>query len=385
MQAHRMKHIERVLAAIDLREPDRVPMDLGGPISGITKVAYDNLKSYLRLEGLPSVIWDSMQGLVEIPEAILEEFDIDFRHIRLNPPKKEEIRVTSEDTYTNEFGITLRKQYHGYYFEMVEGLNPLYDALGIDDVRKYKGPRPHEGRTQGLRKKARRLLDEGYALTCDSFTGGILELAIWLRGFNKFYRDLTMNPELVDALLDETLEIHKALWGAFLNEVGDYVQVVLYGDDYGMQHGMLISPTMWREKVKPRVKELLSFIKKGFKVKVQLHSCGSIRPIMGDLIEIGFDIINPVQPRAKDMDSSELKREFGNSVCFHGGVDIQHVLPRGSVEDVEKEVAERIRDYAPGGGYILAAAHNIQPDVPPQNIEMMFDACRKFGRYPISI
>jgi len=380
-----MKHIERVLAAIDLREPDRVPMDLGGPISGITKVAYDNLKSYLHLEGLPSVIWDSMQGLVEIPEAILEEFDIDFRHIRLNPPKKEEIRVASENTYTNEFGITLRKQYHGYYFEMVEGLNPLYDASTIDDVRKYRGPKPHEGRTQGLGKKARKSLDEGYALTCDSFTGGILELAIWLRGFNKFYRDLTMNPELVDALLDETLEIHKALWGAFLNEVGDYVQVVLYGDDYGMQHGMLISPTMWREKVKPRVKELLSFIKKGFKVKVQLHSCGSIRPIIGDLIEIGFDIINPVQPRAKDMDSSELKREFGKSVCFHGGVDIQYILPRGSVEDVEKEVAERIRDYAPGGGYVLAAAHNIQPDVPPQNIGMMFDAGRKFGRYPISI
>jgi len=380
-----MEHIERVLAAMDLREPDRVPMDLGGPISGITNVAYDNLKRYLRLEGLPSVTWDSMQGLVEIPDAILERFDIDFRHIRLNPPDKEEMKVVTEGTYTNEFGITLRKQYHGYYFEMVEGLNPLHDALSVSDVSKYRGPEPHEGRTRGLRNRARELLDGGYCLTCDSFTGGILELAIWLRGFNKFYRDLGTNPELVDALLDETLEIHKALWKAFLDEVGDYVHIVLYGDDYGMQHGMLISPAMWREKVKPRVKELLSFIKKGFKVKVQLHSCGSIRPIMGDLIEIGFDIINPVQPRAKDMDSSELKREFGKSVCFHGGVDIQRVLPQGSVEDVEKEVATRIRDYAPGGGYILAAAHNIQPDVPPQNIATMFDAGRKFGLYPMSV
>jgi len=380
-----MEHIDRVLAAIELREPDRIPMDLGGPISGMTKVAYDNLKNYLRLQGLPSVIWDSMQGLVEIPDEILGRFDIDLRHIGLNPPEKEETKVVSEDTYTNEFGITLRKQYHGYYFEMVEGLNPLFDASSIDDVRKYKGPNPHEGRTRGLRNKARKFLDDGYGLTCDSFTGGILELAIWLRGFSKFYRDLRTNPELVDALLDKTLEVHKALWGAFLSEVGDYAQIVLYGDDYGMQRGMLISPTMWREKVKPRVRELVSFIKKGFKVKVQLHSCGSIRPIIGDLIEMGFDIINPVQPRAKDMDSSELKREFGERVCFHGGIDIQYVLPRGSVEDVEKEVATRIRDYAPGGGYILAAAHNIQPDVPPQNIAMMFDAGRKFGRYPISI
>ena len=376
-----MNSVERVLTTINLKEPDRVPLDLGGPISGITKIAYDGLKTHLEMRELPSVVWDRMQQLVEIDERVLQRFGIDFRHIRLNPPRKEEIKEVSGESFVNEWGITFRRS--GYYFEIVDDLSPLYKASLIDEVESYRGPKPHEGRFRGLREKAKKLSEQGFAVTCDAFTGGVLELPVWLRGFKKFYHDLVANPEFADALLDRASELLKLFWGAFLDEVGDYAHIALIGDDYGMQQGMLISPKMWREKVKNRIRELFSFVKQKAKVKIELHSCGSVRPIVGDLIEIGLDVLNPVQPRAKDMDSFQLKEEFGDRICFHGGIDIQYVLPTGSRKDVQDEVKTKIQAFAPGGGYILGAAHNLQPDVPPSNIAAMYDAAHRYGRYPI--
>ena len=205
-----MEHVERVLRAVNLKEPDRVPIDLGGPISGIHKIAYERLKDYLGYRELPVVVWDVMQQLAEIDERILNRFDVDFRHLRLNPPSKEEVKIISEDCLVNEFGLVLKRC--GYYFEMVEEKAPLHDAKSVADVERYKGPEPHEGRLKGLREKAKELSEKGFAVTFDAFTGGILELAVWLRGFKKFYYDFVVNPEFSNALLDKALEIHKRFW-----------------------------------------------------------------------------------------------------------------------------------------------------------------------------
>jgi len=358
-----------------------VPIDIGGPVASITKIAYDNLTAHLGMKMPESVVWDTMQQLVYIEERILKNFCVDTRHIQLNPPRRNEIKQISESSFVNEFGVTLRKV--GYFFEIVG--NPLSEAVNGEDIENHSWPKPHEGRTKGLGEKARRLYEEGYAVVADAFTGGIFEVPQWLRGFMQFYYDLAGKPEISNALMDKMLEIHKDFWGAYLDEVGDYVQIVCLGDDYGMQDRMLISPKMFRERIKPRVKELYSFIKRKAKVKIFHHSCGSIRPIIGDLAEMGVDILNPVQPRAKDMVSEEIKKEHGDKLCFHGGVDIQHVLPKGSPREVEEEVKKRIEAFAPGGGYIAAPAHNIQPDVPPQNILALYKAVHKYGKYSLNL
>jgi uroporphyrinogen decarboxylase len=380
-----MEHIERVLLSINKKEPDRVPIDLGGVISGITKVAYDSLVKYMGIENVESRIWDEMQGLVDIDEKVLEHFGVDFRHIRPNAPRIDEVR-RGEGWLINEFGLTLKKQYQGYYYEFVEEKAPLRSAKSILDVEKYRGPEPHEARFLGLAKRMQSMIDQGFAVTADSFLGGVLELAVWLRGFNKFYYDILGNPELANALLDKSLEINKRFWEGYLSEVADFATIILLADDYGQQNGLLMSPTIWRKLVKPRLKDLIALVRKhAKKPKIQFHSCGSVEPIIDELAEVGVDILNPVQPRAKDMDSKHLVEKYDKRVCYHGGIDIQYVLPKGTRKEVEEEVIRRIRDLAPGGGYVLAGAHNIQPDVPPENIETMFRIALENGRYPIAL
>lgn len=359
-----MEHVERVLAVLNHKEPDRIPIDMGSPIDGIHYVALKRLLQLMDLEEYPVTIFDRMQGLGEIPEPLLRQFDVDFRHVRLNPPRLDETKYISPDEYVNEFGITLRRC--GHYFDMVEELKPLYNAKSPKDVEKYIPPKPHEGRVRGLGKIAKQYMDEGYAVVMDAYTGGIWELAQWLHGLSNSLKDVVLNPELMDAILDLTLEIHKSFWGAILNEVGDYVHIVLYGDDYGLQTGPQMLPRTWERFIFPRLRELVSFVKKNSKARFMLHCCGGIRPLIGKIIEAGVDILNPLQPRAKGMNRKELREEFGGRIIFHGGVDIQYVLPKGTIKEVEDEVVDVIETFAPG--YIFSPAHNIQADVPPHNI-----------------
>jgi len=351
------------LAVLNHKEPDRIPIDMGGSINSIHHVALKRLLQFMGLEEYPVRIFHRMQGLGEIPEAILRQFDVDFRHVRLNPPRLDEIKYISPDEYVNEFGITFRRC--GYYFEMVEELKPLYNAKSPRDVERYIPPKPHEGRVRGLGKVAKQYMDEGYAVVVEAFAG-IWEQAQRLHGLSNSLKNIVLNPELMDAILDLALEIHKSFWEAILNEVGDYGHIALCCDDYGHQAGPQISPRLWERFIFPRLKELVSFIKSNSRMKFMLHSCGGIRPLIGKIIEAGVDILNPLQPRAKGMDRKELKKEFGRRIIFHGGVDIQYTLPRGTIEDVEKEVIEVIDTYAPS--YIFSPAHNIQVDTPPENI-----------------
>lgn len=380
-----MQHIDRVLLSIDRKEPDRVPVDLGGVISGITKAAYDNLLKHLGFRVVESKIWDVMQGLVDVDEKILERFGVDIRHIRPNPPREDEVK-RGEGWIVNEFGLTLKRQYQGYYYELVEDKAPLYSAKSIEDIERYVAPEPHEERFSNIGKRAKVFLESGLAVTADTFLGGVLELAVWLRGFNKFYYDIIADPEFASALLDRTLEINKRFWEAYLIEVGDYATIVLCADDYGHQDGLLMSPALWRKLVKPRLWDLISHLKRfAKKAKIQFHSCGSVEPIIEELADVGVDILNPVQPRAKDMDSRHLVEKYDKRVCYHGGIDTQYTLPKGTENEVEQEVRRRIHDLGPSGGYILAGAHNIQPDVPPQNIDTMFKKAQEYGRYPITV
>jgi uroporphyrinogen decarboxylase len=368
---------ERIKNAIQFREIDRIPRDLGGPVSGISKIAYEKLLRYWNMPSRDIQISDIIQQLAVIDEKVLTKLEVDTRHVQMFPPNKEELTLHGEiASFYNAYGIQYQpigtSEYQTLYYEMVS--YPLTEA-SFKEVQDYEFPFPTEKWFIGCEKKARGYWNEGYAVVADPFSGGILEQTIGLRGFHTFLSDLYRNRDIIEYLLDQNMQNQQMIWENWLNEVGDWTTIAMYGDDYGTQGRLLLHPQMWRELVKPRVKSLIRSIKTKFPhIKVQLHSCGSIAEIVPDLIEIGFDILNPVQP-TPSMDHMSLKQNFGSKICFHGGVDIQEILPRGSPTQVEQEV-NRILDTLASDhtGYIFAMAHNILADVPPENIVAAFNA-----------
>jgi len=223
---------------------------------------------------------------------------------------------------------------------------------------------------------------EQHGVFIGGLSAGIMEMAAWTRGFANYFSDFANNEKLLVALMRKVMELKMAYWEKALAEVGDYVDAVNEADDFAAQFRMLISPGMYRKIVKPLHKELFDFIHAHTKAKLFFHSCGAIRPVIGDLIEIGVDILNPVQVSATGMDSAELKKEFGKDVTFWGGgVDTQRVLGDGTLEQVRADTRRRIEDLAPGGGFVFATVHNIQGNVPPENIMAMWETLQEFGRY----
>ncbi len=330
--------------------------------------------------------------VAKVSEEILTRFDVDFRRVSLRPPDGFQTIVHPDGAWTDEWGITKRKVGHYsarlgrivYYAEMV---NPPLAEASVADLETYPWPDPYDpGRYRGLAEEVQYLYENtDYALVASAIGQGILEQAQWLRGPQQFLMDLLVSKEFALRLIEKVLEFQLAVMERYIEIVGPYVQMVETSDDYGTQVGSLISPALYREMLQPSHRRLVETIKGKTKAKVFLHSCGSISDILEDLIDAGVDVINPVQPLAKSMDSYALKKRFGKRIVFHGGIDVQRVLPYGSVEDVREEVKRRIQAFGPGGGYILAPAHNIQDDVPPENAIALFEAAHQYGQYPISM
>ncbi len=205
-----------------------------------------------------------------------------------------------------------------------------------------------------------------------------------MRGFERFFMDLVQDQALAGAILDKALEIKLRFWETVFGQIGDILDVIYDADDYGSQMAPLIAPDLWRKMIKPRISELYAFVHANSRAKVFLHSDGAIKSLIPDLIEAGVDGLNPVQFTAEGMDLPELKREFGREIAFWGGgVDTQKVLPRGTPEEVRAQVLRNVETLMPGGGYIFATVHNIQADVPPENIVAMVEALREAGRLPL--
>ena len=363
---------ERVQCALNHEKPDRTPMDLGGGVSTLTYGAYARLVRHLGI-GNPQGRVGEFKVMVEIDEPVLESLGVDFRSVFLNPRDGWQPKNFPDGTFDDEWGIRFRDI--GDYTEIVG--HPLAGAT-LEDLSSFSWPDlTDKSRVKGLRQKAVAWHERGYALALGSVGGRVFEQAQWLRGMSRFLEDLVLNADFAEALMDRLVVLQKDFFDNVLGEVGDVLEVVCLGDDLATQRGLLISPDMYRRLIKPRQAEVCSRIKARTKAKIMHHSCGAVRPFIGDLIEIGVDILNPVQPLASGMDRAELKKEFGRRVCFWGGVDEQKTLPFGSPGDVRREVHEAIESLGPDGGYVLSPAHNIQPDVSPQNILAMYEACRE--------
>lgn len=382
---------ERVKAALEHREPDRVPFDLGGSVlTGMNRHCYTNLRKYLGMPGKEVEIYDVMQQLARIDDDMIERLKIDVRCVDPSPPSKKGLAKDIErdgDYYkmTDEWGIGWKMPVEkGHYFDMME--RPLADAETIEDIEKFPWPDPVDpARFATLKERADKYVyEEKKAYILGRQYAGIWETALWMCGFEKFFCDMVLNEKFAHALMDKITELKMQYWEKALETVGENVLIVSEADDLATQNSLLCSVDLYKKIVHPYHKKLFEFIKKKAKNKVYIfyHTCGAVIPMIPYLIEEGVDILNPVQVNAKDMDTKVLKREFGKDITFWGGgVDTQRVLPFGTPEEVREEVKRRIEDLAPGGGFVFAAIHNVQSDVPPENFMAMWETLQEYGIY----
>lgn len=381
-----MNSRQRVQLALNHQEPDRVPLDLGGTVlSSIQVNAYRNLRDYLGLSGRPKTM-DMVQQIVVIDDDIREMWGVDVRNVAPLGSASFQPKQSRRDGYIyfyNEWGIGWKMpQIGGMYYDLFD--SPLAKIQSPAELEKYPWPDPADpSRYESLLEKARYAADvEQKAVFLDGFCSGIMEMSAWMRGFENFYADTAGDEKLAGAVLNRVLEIKMQYWEIVLEKIGDIADVIAEADDLGAQERLLISPRSYRRLLKPLQKKLFDFIHSRTNAKIFFHSCGAIRDIIPDLIEVGVDILNPVQVSAARMDTAELKREFGRDLVFWGGgVDTQSVLPQGTPQQVRAEVKRRIADLAPGGGFVFAPVHNIQSDVPPENISAMWEAWRDYGTY----
>jgi uroporphyrinogen decarboxylase len=358
-----------MIAAANHREPDKVPIDLGGSqCSTLTLVANDRLKEYLKIDTAGEVITALATEAISPLEEILTLFEVDCRMVLLKAPSdnggvaiasSDIVRTPPGHEFTDDLGTVWKKNLYDYA--------PMYfpfENLSVSDLDKYPWPNPHDpGRVKGLREEVDELREQtDYAIVGGIIIGGPFEQACRSRGAEKFFTDLALEPKFAEAFLAKLTDLAIGMWDAELSAIGDLVDVVCQGDDIGMQTGLQISPEMYKRFVKPCHERLFSFIHSKTKAKLWLHSCGSVYSVIPDLIETGVDILNPVQVGAKNMGLKKLKREFGRDLVFWGGgIDIQK-LPYMSIAQIKDCVKEAIDIMAPGGGYVFAATHNILPD-----------------------
>jgi len=381
-----MSSRQRVLQALNHQEPDRVPIDLGATIvSSIAKKAYIELKKYLGIPLEAIKMLDYVQQLPYVDDALMERFEVDFRMVQLPAATTAGVDIFEEGDYyafIDRWGSKLHMpKKDGLYFDWVEF--PIKEAsMAALDNYHWPDPDPAEVNIQ-LGQQARSLYETtDYALVGSAVIGGgIFEQPARVMGLENFLMALITEPAFADRLMETITDIYIESCNRYLEHVGPYIQVFTFWDDLAGQNGWIINPEIYRKRIKPKHKRLVEAIKRKTDAKLFFHSCGATRGLIRDLIETGFDILNPVQVSAKGMDTRELKREFGRDIVFWGGgVDTQHVLPFGKPQDVVDEVKRRIDDLAPGGGFVFAAVHNIQAHVPAENIVAAFDTARYYGR-----
>lgn len=379
-----MNSRERILTALNHKEADRVPIDFGGIQSSIHQIGHKALLEYLGIPGYKVPIIDRMQMIVEPSPTIIEKFHCDVMPLFAMPGSGWKLNINPvDDTFIDEWGVKYIRPKGGYWYDLND--HPLKEGT-LEELNNYKFPDPKDpGRVAGLNKKAKKLYEEtDKALMFFQSFAGIFEHSFFLRGMENCYIDMVSNLKYLEILADKITEYMIDWWGSILDSAGEYVHVVQIGGDLGNQNGPLFNPKIYRKVYKPREKMLIDFLhKKAANAKVFMHSCGSIYEFLPDLIEIGVDIINPVQVSAKNMESGKLKKEFGKDLVFWGGGADVSVMTYSTVKKLEEEVRGRINDFAPGGGYVFAPIHNIQPNVPPENISTFFRAGYEFGQYPI--
>jgi uroporphyrinogen decarboxylase len=395
---------ERILAALNHREPDRVPVDFSGHrSSGIAAMAYSGLRKYLGLPPKPIRVYDVVQQLAIVDQDVLKRFGVDAIELGRGFSLSEDswsswtlpdgtpcfvpawTRIERDDkrwVIRSQSGRILAHMPDGAlyfeqtYFPFLEGddLDAVGDVLGESMWTAIASP-PGPVDDETLAEGARRLRAKTDRAIIGLFGGNLFEVGQFLYRNDQFMMLLAGEPRHAHRFLDKLMEIHLANLERFMEAVGEHIDIILFGDDLGMQTGPMMSPQMYREFFQPRHKLLWSRAKELADVKVMLHCCGGVRELMPYLIEAGLDAINPVQISCSGMDAGELKAEFGKEITFWGGgCDTQDVLPNGTPQQVIEHVSKQVKILRPGGGFVFQQVHNVLANVPAENIVAMFDA-----------
>ena len=412
-----MNSRERVLAAIAHRQPDMVPVDLGSnPSSGISATAYSRLKTHLGVSGGAVRVYDVVQQLAQPEEWALDRFGVDVVDLGRT------FNARDEDWYDMTLQSGQRAQYPAWFRpeRQADGAWNVYHADGTLIARMPAGaaffdetcfpyaeawPADYSGLDEAmgkvlwsalvhspwdsasmplfwetLRERAKTLRAESDRAIMLVVGCNLFEWGTFLRRIDNFLADLLLEPDKVEGLLDALMERHLATLEKACSYLGDLVDVIRFGDDLGTDNGPFMSPDTYRSLFKPRHKMLCDYVHAHSGMHTFLHSCGSIHKVIPDLIEAGFEILNPVQTSARDMEPERLKREFGADVVFWGGgIDTRTVLNNGTPADVRRQALERLEIFSKGGGFVFNTVHNILPDVPPENVEALFGAVAEFN------
>lgn len=408
---------ERILTSIGHKEPDRVPLDLGAtPSSNISAIAYNKLKAHLGVSGGYTRVYDVVQQLAQPEDWLLDRIGVDVvdpgrafntgdgdwydvsladgstaqypswfhpvesseGFVALDEDGDKIARMPPSGTFFDQTCFPYLDGYPADYKDLCKAMDKVlwqklasspWDNAGKPDF--YKRLRE---KTLELRRTSDRAILLGAG--CNLFEWGT-----FLRRMDNFLADLMLEQNEVERLLDALMERHLAGLEKICAAVGDVVDIVRFGDDLGTNDGPFMPPEIYRKLFKPRHKALCDFVKKHSGMKTYLHSCGSLRELLPDLIEAGFEILNPVQTTARGMDPAELKREFGRDLTFWGGgCNTRWVLNRATPDEVYDYVSRMLDIFMPGGGYVFNTEHNIMPEVPPENIMAMYRAVRDFGK-----
>lgn len=373
---------QRVLTALKHRETDKVPFDIGGTyLTGIHHSVLTELMTYWGETDLSFAISERSGGAT-VPDRILEKLEVDVRSIGSVEGEKTNRR---EDDYyyyfTDEWNLVWRKpKDKGLYFDLHSSV--FNEELSVEQLNQYSWPDGNaQWRFQGMQEKIDRFSND-YAIVIEGLVGGeLLEGSFWMRGYENLYCDMLLNEKEFLHLLDKKLEVQNAYWKTAGEKFSDKADIVRIGDDLGEQNTTRIAPDIYRKLIKPRHKELIENIRSSFNkdVFVFYHSCGAISELIPDLIEIGVDILNPVQYTLPNMGAEFLKKEFGQDLSFWGGgIDTQNILPFGTPADIEKEVARQMEVLSKDGGFVFAAVHNIQHGVPVENLLTLIQAVKKY-------
>jgi uroporphyrinogen decarboxylase len=302
---------------------------------------------------------------------------MEFRPVRHANSLTADTVYHEDGSYTDYFGIYWKKS--ELYFDPFKG--PWEGEITEEEVKSYPWPDPHKSdyyQTSGIREECIRLKEAGYIVVADLVSFGTFEQACWMRGFSNLLADFYEDESLIEAIFEKTTQTAMEQFDCQLSIIGDVIDVVCHGDDMGMQDRSFFSPILYKKFIKKHHKHVIDFIKSKTSAKVFLHTCGSVYELIPDLIEVGVDILNPVQPTAWKMQPEKLKQEFGKDLIFWGGVDTQNMLQNGTEEQIREGVKRLIDGVNKDGGYVLAPSHNIQHSVEPAKIEILFDALNEY-------
>jgi uroporphyrinogen decarboxylase len=401
---------ERLIASVNHRQPDRIPVDLGGTtVTGISAIAFNNLARHLGV-AKPARILDVFQQLANVEMEIVDLLGVDVLTIN---------RIFAEqgDWYEVELAVGSKAEFPSWYrpekmpdgswqavddegkvlSRMIAG-SSVFDQLffpyvdgypedfsGFRDILKKLPAAVHspgsDVNSAGMRNRAIALKNAtGKAMTMSGGIG-LLEIGNSARTMQKFLTDMLLNREKVSEMLDILMDINMEALEHLCSSLGDVADVICFGDDLGMKTGPLIDHDTFRKFFKPRYKILCDYVKSHSDLKIFFHSCGSIRQFIPDLIDSGFDILNPVQTDCRDMDPAVLKKEFGKDITLWGGGTETPSLANGTPEEIRDDVIRRCEILSKDGGFVFAPIHNIMPEVPPQNILAAYRAVQEFNGY----